>query len=295
MITLDYQLELRQIRYFLAVAEELHFRKAADKLYISQPGLSKQIKQMEEAIGVQVFRRHNRKVELTEAGRFLQQELRKFIESLDGIIHRTQMVQEGVTGHLRFGYVGSAIQAAIPKLLVNIRKKYPKIIFDLEPMSNQSQIDALLKQQIDFGFVRIERVPRDIVIRPFVEDTFSLVLPATHQLKQAAFKALSQLKDERFILFDASYSQSYYEKVMQLFDDAGFTPYVTHNTVDASTIYRLVENNFGVSIVPTSLTQGFDMNVKFIVLDQIKQRPILNIMWNAKSHNPILSNVLELI
>jgi len=102
-------------------------------------------------------------------------------------------------------------------------------------------------------------------------------------LAKAKFKNLKRLKVERFILFDAAYSDSYYAKVMQLFDDAGFVLIVTHNTVDASTIYRLAENNFGVSIVPTSLSRDFDMTVKFIELDKTKQRTILNIIAIRKA------------
>ncbi len=295
MITTDYQIELRHIRYFLTVAEELHFRRAAERLYISQPGLSRQIQQLEDRLQIKLFIRHNRKVELTQAGIYFRQELSEYLSELDQIIDRTKMVQDGMTGHLKLGYVGSAIQEAIPKLLVEIRQLYPKIIFDLEPMSNQSQIESLLNKQIDFGFVRMERVPMDLVLRPFVEDTFSLVLPADHRITATTFSSLDQLKEERFILFDPTYSDSYYDTVMQLFDDAGFAPAVTHNTVDASTIYRLVENNFGISIVPTSLTHGFDMKVKFIELDQISQRTVLNIVWHGQSHNPIVRRVLDLI
>ena len=295
MITENYQLELRQFRYFLAVADHLHFRKAAEQLYISQPGLSKQIRKLEEVLGVALFKRHNRKVELTRAGLYLQTELRLLLQNMDSVIMHTRLMEDGKEGNLRFGYVGSAMQEAIPKILLEIRKTYPKILFDLKELDNQIQIESLFKQEIDIGFVRMERVPRGLVMEPILEDTFSLVLPTEHPINQDTFQGLEQFQEEKFILFKPSYSNSYYEKIMQLFDESGFMPNISHNTVHASTIYRLVENNFGVSIVPTSLQIGYDMAVKFIELRNSKQRTTLNMVWNASNRNPILKNVLDLI
>lgn len=289
------QIEFRHFRYFLAVAEDLHFRKAAERLYISQPGLSRQIRQMEEDLGMRLFKRHNRKVELTQAGQYLKQELAKQFQQLEDTLHHAKLLHEGIDGNVKFGYVGSAIQQVIPELLLQFRKQHPKVLFSLNEMDNHEQIQALLNQEIDIGFVRMERVPRGLEIQPILEDTFSLVLPKAHPLNESNFKNLSQLKDEAFILFDASYSESYYEKVMQIFDDSGFSPLISHNTVNASSIYRLVENNFGVSLVPSSLKLGYNMGVKFIELKNIPQRTTLSTVWNNKNSNPILKNILEVI
>lgn len=295
LITMKHQLEYRHLRYFLAVAEELHFRKAAEKLYISQPGLSRQIKQMEDDLDVKIFERHNRKVKLTPVGKYLQSELTKNLRDLNDIFIHAKLLHDGINGNLKFGYVGSAMQEVIPKILPEFTKKHPNIIFSLNEMDNRSQIEALLNREIDIGFVRLERVPRGLEIKPIFEDTFSLVLPKSHAINPSNFKDLKQLKNESFILFDRSYSESYFEKVMQIFDYSGFTPLVSHNTVNASSIYRLVENNFGVSIVPTSLKLGYDMQIKFIELKNIPQRTTLKIVWNNSNPNPILMNFLNLI
>jgi DNA-binding transcriptional LysR family regulator len=292
---MKHQLEYRHIRYFLAVAEELHFRKAAEKLYISQPGLSRQIKQMEDDLGFKMFERHNRKVQLTAVGKYLQTELSKNLKNLDDIFNHAKLLNDGIDGNLKFGYVGSAMQEVIPKILPEFRKKHPNINFSLNEMDNRTQIDALLNREIDIGFVRLERVPRGLEIQPIFEDTFSLVLPKSHPINASNFNGLYELKNESFILFDRSYSESYFEKVMQIFDYSGFTPLISHNTVNASSIYRLVENNFGVSIVPTSLKLGYDMQIKFIELNQIPQRTTLRIVWNNSNPNPILMNFLNLI
>ncbi len=295
MITKSNQLELRHYRYFLEVAKQLHFRKAAEHLYISQPGLSRQIKQMEDSLGVLLFERHNRKVELTKAGEYLQKELITNFKQLDDIINHTKLLNDGIVGKLKLGYVGSAMQELIPQLLLIFRDTNPNALVNLTEIDNKRQINALLNQDIDIGFVRMERVPKGLETWAATEETFSLVLPKNHKLNPNNFKDLSQLKNEHFILFDSSYSESYYEKVMQIFDDSGFLPTISHSTVNAISIYRLVENNFGISIVPTSLRNGFNLDIKFIELKNISQRTALKIVWNTRNTNPVLQSFIDVI
>lgn len=289
------QIELRHLKYFLAVAEELHFRKAAEQLYISQPGLSRQIKQMEIDLGVTLFERDNRNVSLTKAGEYLKKEININLKVLDTILKQAQRIHNGVDGNLNFGYVGSAIQNIIPELLVKIRSEYPNIHFNLKEMDNQKQLKNLHTQEIDIGFVRLERVPNELETHPILEDTFSIVLPKNHKLNTTNFKDLSQLKDEDFIMFDPSYSPNYHQKIMQIFDHFGFTPIISHRTVHASSIYKLVEHNFGISIVPTSLQLGNTLNVKFIELKSIPQRTILSAVWSKNNRNPILAKIIAFI
>lgn len=292
---MKHQLELRHFRYFLAVAEHLHFRKAAEHLYISQPGLSRQIKQMESELGLSLFNRHNRKVELTPSGAHLQKELSKAMRNIDHIIEHARLLDQGFTGNLKLGYIGSAMQAVIPELLLKIRKDLPAIQFDLKEIDNQHQIEGIQNQDIDIGFVRMDEVPSGIKMRAIQEDTFSLVLPRDHKICAANFEGLHQLKEDRFILFDSSYSKSYYDKVMKIFSDSGFSPLISHNTVHAYTIYSLVENNFGVSIVPSSLLKGYNMKIQSIPLTKISQRTTLQMIWKKDNKNPVMAEVLKRI
>ena len=292
---MKHQIEIRHLRYFLAVAEELHFRKAADKLFVSQPGLSRQIKQMEEELGFALFERSNRRVTLTKAGKYLKDEVEHIIKNLEDTFNHAQLIHEGMEGQISFGYVGSAMQNVIPELLLQIREDYPNIHYSLREMENPEQIDALLLNDVDLAFVRLEKVPKGLDIRPVFEDTFSLVLPKDYDLTHINLESLFQFKNEDFILFDQSYSPAYYEQVMQIFEQSGFQPNISHNTVHASTIFRLVENNLGLSIVPSSLKLGYDMNVKFIELDKIPQRTILSVAWNQDNRNPILGKILTKI
>ena len=289
------QITFRQINYFLAVAEELHFRKAAERLFISQPGLSRQIKQMEVDLGIILFERHNRKVVLTKSGKYLQKELVKNLKSLDQIFEHTKMLHDGVGGALKFGYVGSAIQEIIPDLLLRFREEHPGVVFSLKEMDNERQIEDLLGHDLDMGFVRLERVPRGLELKPILKENFCLVLPKDHEITSANFQNIFQLKDEPFILFDQAYSASYYEKVMQIFDDSGFSPIVSHNTIHASSIYKLVENNFGISIVPKSLQVEDHRGVKFIELTDILQKTVLSVVWSKENRNPTLHTILKLL
>ncbi|GAB1308474.1 LysR family transcriptional regulator [Urechidicola sp. KH5] len=286
-------MELRHINYFLAVAEDLHFRKAAERLYISQPGLSRQIKQLEEELGFDLFERNNKKVALTKAGEYLRDEFIFVNKHLEKALAHAQLVDAGKEGELHMGYLGSAMQNVIPNLLLSLKRNYPNIHFTLKEMENPDQISALLQQEIDLGFVRLNRVPRGLKMIPVFEDTFSLVLPENHPLTTDLFKSLKQLKDEEFILFEQSYSPFYFEQVMQLFDKAGFDPKISHNSVHAGTIFKLVENNLGISIVPTALQKGYTGAIKFIELRKLKLRTTLSAVWNSENRNPLLKNIID--
>lgn len=292
---MSYQLELRHFNYFMAVAEELHYRKAAERLFISQPGLSRQIKQMEEILDAQLFIRTKRKVSLTSAGEYLKGELEFILNHLELTKKQLKLINEGNSGELRIGFLGSAMQSIVPKLLVKLRDDYPDIKTSLDELSNHAQVNAVLKDKLDLGFVRLARVPEELNIKPVSEDTFSIVLPKDHTLNEKSFKGMKQLKEERFVLFSQDYSPLYFDKVMSICEDAGFTPKVSHRSVHAQTIFTLVENKLGVAIIPTSLQYGFDLNVKFIELKKIKQRAQLSVIWKKDNRNPVLEHGVNLL
>lgn len=295
VITMGYQLELRHFQYFMAVAEELHFNKAAQKLFISQPGLSRQIKQMEEILGAQLFERNKRHVKLTTAGAYLQTEVSSILNHVDFIKKHTGLIAKGSIGEIRLGFLGSALQHIIPDLLLEMNAKFPAIKSTLEETSNHDQVKAILTDKLDVGFVRLESVSKAISIQPVFVDTFSLVLPANHPIGEDSFADMSQLSAENFILFSADYSSFYYHQIMSICEQTGFTPKVSHKSVHALTIFKLVENGLGVAIVPTTLQHGFDLNIKFIELKTIAQEAVLSVIWKKDNRNPVLRHVLDLL
>ena len=292
---MSYQLEYRHLKYFLAVAEDLHYRKAAEKLFISQPGLSKQVKQLESHLGVQLFERHNRRVALTKAGEYLKQESTKNLKSLDNILNHAKLISTGKDCNLKFGYVGSAMQDIIPSLLVRLNQQYPNISFSLKEMDNHNQIKSLSSNDIDIGFVRVEKVPKSIERKTVLKESFCLVLPKGHKKNAYNFKSLTEFQNEPFILFDSKYSLSYYEKVMEIFAQFKFTPIISHNTIHAESIYKLVENGFGISIVPKSLTKTNYTGIQFIELNGIPQRTTLSAVWSKENRNPVIQNAINLL
>lgn len=292
---MSYQLELRHFRYFLAVADALHFRKAAETLCISQPGLSRQIKQMEAILGTALFVRDKKKVDLTPAGSFLKGEIEFIVNHLERTKKQVRAISEGNQGEVRIGFLGSAMQKVIPGLLVKLQRSFPKVNTSLEELSNRAQIEALIKDQLDLGFVRLARVPKGLQIAPVHEDSFSVVLPKDHVLNAQNFEGMGQLKKEEFILFAQEYSPLYYDTVMSICEDAGFRPKVSHKSVHAQTIFKLVENHLGIAIVPTSLQYGFQMDVKFIELRKVPQRAILSAVWKEDNRNPALEHCIRLL
>ena len=145
------------------------------------------------------------------------------------------------------------------------------------------------------GFVRVARVPNTLHMKTVFKDTFSLVLPERYPLLTREFKGMHQFANDDFILFNQTYSPLYYETIMSICQDAGFAPKVSHKSVHAHTIFKLVENHMGIAIVPTALQNGFQMRVKFIELKNIPQRAELSVIWKKEHTNPVLKNCMELL
>ena len=289
---MSYQLELRHYRYFAMLAEECNFRKAAERLHISQPGLSRQIKLMEDALGIALFIRTNRSVKLTAAGIYLQKELPAIFNQLSNIETHLQFIDKGEMGEVKIAYLGSAMQTVIPQLLLYLKKNFPKIHTTLDEMSNQKQLDLIETNEIDVGFVRVNDIPTSVHKQLVHKDHFTLVVPKDHHLKKTNFKSIDQVKNEFFILFSSDYSPHYFETIISIFHDAGFSPKISHKSVHAQTIFKLVEQGLGIAIIPHSLQYGFDLGVKFLDIPDITQSTTLSAVWSKKNRNPCLKKML---
>ncbi|MBA4300154.1 DNA-binding transcriptional regulator, LysR family [Algoriphagus alkaliphilus] len=288
-------MELRHLLYFQAVAEELNYRKAAERLYISQPGLSRQIKQLEELLGVQLFERDKKHVELTVAGVYFKDEVDFVINHLESAKNQLKLIDSGKVGELRIGFLGSASNRVLPDLLTKLNSEQPLITTSLEELSNAMQVEMIQKDKLDMGFVRLASVPDDLVMKPVLRDSFSLVVPESHPIPVQDFKSISQFRDDSFILFSSDYSNYYYEQILSICKDSGFSPKIRHKSVHALTIFRLVENGLGVAIVPTSLKEGYDLKVRFMEIPGIPQFTELSVIWKPVNRNPALIKVLPLI
>src|SRR5690606_35101459 len=182
-------MELRHLIYFQAVAEELNYRKAAERLFISQPGLSRQIKQLEELLGVQLLERDKKHVELTVAGAFLKGEVDFVVNHLESTKSQLKLIESGKVGELRIGFLGSASNQILPDLLTKLNAEEPLITTSLEELSNSVQVEMIQKDKLDLGFVRLASVPGDLEIEPVFRDTFSLVVPEDHPIHNQDFRS----------------------------------------------------------------------------------------------------------
>jgi DNA-binding transcriptional LysR family regulator len=288
-------MELRHLIYFQAVAEELNYRKAAERLFISQPGLSRQIKQLEEMLGVQLFERDKKHVELTTSGAFLKSEVDFIINHLELTKTQLKLIDSGKVGELRIGFLGSASNRVLPDLLNRLNAAHPLITTSLEELSNSVQVEMIQKDKLDLGFVRMASVPEDLEMRPVFRDSFSIVVPESQLIRAQDFWSVSQFMDESFILFSSDYSNFYYEQILSICRDSGFSPKIRHKSVHALTIFRLVENGLGVAIVPTSLRDGYDLKVRFMEIPGIPQFTELSVIWKPANRNPALLKVLPLL
>lgn len=292
---MGYQLELRHFKYFQAVAEELSFIKAADRLFIAQPGLSRQIKQMEEILNAQLLERTKRSVKLTPAGAYLKGEIDFVFNHLETVKRQVELLNMGESGEIRIGFLGSAIHKVLPDLIVKLNERFPDIHTNLDELPNLTQIKYIEKDRLDIGFVRVSNVPSGITMRPVHEDTFSIVLPSNHKLDQSNFNNMSQVEAEKFILFSSDYSPQYFDKIMSICQDHGFEPQISHKSVHAFTIFKLVESGLGIAIVPTSLVDGYELNIKAIELASIPQRTVLSAIWKTDNRNKTVQKAIEFL
>ncbi|AYZ11047.1 LysR family transcriptional regulator [Chryseobacterium arthrosphaerae] len=290
---MSYQIELRHLKYFQILSNELSFRKASEKLFISQPGLSRQIKQMEEIFNVTLFNRTKKKVELSEAGLYLKKEVDFIFNHLINIKEQLENISQGRQSELRIGFLGSAAEKIIPDCVVKLNRIYPEIRTVLQEMPNKLQVKLLEDHQLDIGFVRLQNIPEGISKHLIHQDSFSLVLPKNHPIDNIDDETFKSLYKESFIFFSSEDSPHYFDVIMSICEDHGFRPKVFHKSINALTIYKLVEEGLGIAILPTSLQYGYDLNVKFLELNYIPQKTELYMVWKESNRNPILKDIIN--
>jgi LysR family transcriptional regulator, benzoate and cis,cis-muconate-responsive activator of ben and cat genes len=245
-------MELRHIRYFMTVAEELHFGRAAERLHVSQPPLSQQIRQLEAELGVELFQRNQRHVQLTGAGKRYYEEVRLIFERLDQAAHFARQAAEGQTGTLAVGFVASATYALLPLLYRRFREAYPMVGLNLSELSTAEQVDALNSGQIEVGIARPPVGDSTLLTEPLVEEPLMVALPSSHAMAQKEAIALRELRSERFVLFPRRPRPGWIDVVRRACEAADFFPTVAQEVQELSSAVTLVAAGIGVALVPAS-------------------------------------------
>lgn len=252
-------MDFRQLRYFTAVAETLNFSRAAERLHISQPPLSQQIKLLEEDLGVILLERTRRMVKLTHAGELFYQQAQDILRQYAEARELCLWARDGRAGKLRVAFTASVpMFEAFPRLLQTFRQAYPRIDIDLHHMSTGEQLQALNAGEIDIGFLRPSSVfhpPMTIDVVKLWHDELILAVATGHPLAQAdASPELRELANEDFILFPQALGCGLFEHITTLTAQAGFAPRIVQEVRENSTTLALVAANLGISIVPSIYT-----------------------------------------
>lgn len=248
-------MEFRQITYFVAVAEELHFRHAAERLHIVQPALSQQIARLEAELGVALFARTKRNVSLTAAGEALLKDARVMLELREQAIETTRRVGHGQAGSLHAGFVGPAAYSVLRRVIGAYRASHPDVGLTLDELPTGEQIDRLSAGTLDLGIVRLPVNDDRLTIMPLVSESVIVVLPEGHPLSADTVVDVADLAAEPFIIVSRSQEPTAFDGYVSLCGHAGFSPRVVQEGMQIRTIVELVAAGFGVSLAPESLAQ----------------------------------------
>ena len=248
-------MELRHLRYFLAVAEELHFRRAAQRLHLAQPALSQQIKDLELELGTPLFHRSSRRVELTDAGRILLRDTRTILNQIATTVELVRATRNEEAGKIRIGFATSAGYTILPTILREFNAARPKVELQCFEMTATAQVEALRKGEIDIGLLRLPVDEKGILIHPLLSETMVMILPATHRLAGAASISLQDFASDRFLLFPRAKAPGAYDQIINTCRKAGFLPQILQESPDPQAILGMVAAGLGVSIGPVSLTK----------------------------------------
>ena len=275
-------MELRHLRYFLVLADELHFGRAAERLAISQPPLSWNIRQLEESIGARLFERNSRGVRLTEAGRAVATAAQEVLAQADAAARLARDVESGVRGSLRVGYVSSMLYRGLPRLLRDFGDRYPEIRVRSFELNSQAQSVELSHRRIDVGFVHTTQLPRTLERELFAAEPFLCCLPAGHSLAHARALAPASLRDETFVMFAREASPDYHERVLTICSSAGFTPDIVHEVRHWPSVVTLVARGLGVALVPQAVRgAATEHEARFVPLDAQSVQSLAYCVWRA--------------
>lgn len=245
-------MNLRQLRYFLAVADELHFGRAANSLHMAQPPLSAQIKQLEADLGVLLFERTKRQVRLTAAGEVLKLEAQQVLDRLELARQKTQQAGRGEIGKIAISFVSSAMYSILPSWLKQFRQQYPNVNLTLQEATGAEQIEGLLSHQFDVGFVR-SPISHDRINAQIVwQEPLIVALPENHALSAGEKVSVADLADEGFILILRPTATQMHDKIIGFCAQSGFSPRVVQTAEQLQTVLGLVTAQIGVAILPAA-------------------------------------------
>jgi DNA-binding transcriptional LysR family regulator len=291
-------MELRHLRHFLVLSEELHFGRAAQRLAMSQPPLSVSIVQLEGLIGARLFERNSRGVRLTPAGAAFMPEARAILGKAEQAAQLARNVAAGQTGTLSVGFTGTALFCGLPQMLAALRQTHPQMHIALKEQSSREQISGVLQERLDVGFVHAKQLPPGCVAVPIAHQRLCACLPADHRLAQATVLDLAQLQDEALALVSAEVSPDYHDAILHLCAACGWRPEHRHELRHWLSVVALVAQGVALALVPEALQQSNTPGVVFVPL--LPQQSALlayetHCIWRAQSETPALRAFVQAV
>jgi len=287
-------MELRHLLYFKTVAEQLHFRNAALKLFISQPPLSRQIKELEDELGVLLFTRKNKRVNLTDAGKYFKTEVDAIFARLEESKSIVKQIHKSESGELKIGYISSVYQSHLADVLIAMREVFPHVKTNLFEMPTLMQIKALEQGSLDVGILRAPVHSNQLKVQTLFFDPFMVVIPASGLMFETQNELADYLKNSPFIFFSKDFAPHYNDKLIEICGRMGFNPEIVHEANNVHSILQLIEAGLGVSILPSSLRQQYSfLKVSFIELEKIPVNTEVVLAYKQSNKNAALQWFVE--
>lgn len=282
-------MELRHLLYFKTVAEELHFRKAAIKLFISQPPLSRQIRELEEELGAVLFERNNKRVSLTPAGIYLKKQVDDIFSLLTETRQVVKQLHENLSGELKIGYISSTYHEYLMDTLKEMRVVFPFLSVKLYEIPTQKQVKALEDGKLDIGIMRAPINSEKLEVITLFHDPFVLAIPPATEIPAVSTDMNAFLATQPFIFFNRDYAPVYHQQLLEICNRLGFVPEISHEANNVHSILRLVEHGAGVSILPRSLKDHFPyLKIKYVDLPHLTETTEV-VMCYKKHHNEAIT------
>jgi DNA-binding transcriptional LysR family regulator len=288
------RIELRHLRYFVAVADELHFSRAARRLGIAQPPLSQQIQRLETELGVQLFDRANRRVELTAAGHTLLEGARRVIDDFHTATDAARRAARGETGSLTVAFAASVMFLSLPKIIRRFREQFPGVRLELRELPTGSQIAALRTGDLDVGFLR-EPPPDDaFVTETVMRERLVLALSKRHELATRKRLRLIDVANEDFVLFPRDLAPGLHAHVLAMCAEVGVHPRIVQTSRELYTTISLVEAGLGVTIIPESVRKMGWRGVRYFPVASPYAITRIDAAWRPDNRSPIIPAFLEI-
>ncbi len=289
-------MELRHLRYFVAVAEELNFSRAAERLHIAQPPLSQQIRDLEAELGVVLFNRTKRRVELTAPGQVFLEKVQQSIQSIEQAVEAVQRASRGEIGRLSVGFNSSATYSVLPQILRGFRERYPQVELHLHELTTSQQLKCLHQHEIDAGILYLPIESSALKVVSILKERLVVAMPESHPLAVSSQMSIRALSCEPFIMPTHRLGGGLYSKIMQFFQQSGFRPTVVQEAMQLQTMISLVAGEVGVALVPASLQNLQRAGVVYRCLQELTPEVEIAIAWRQHDDgSPVLQKFIDAV